>query len=66
MRELENLKNLLDDNKVKEVKDFLDQLLKLYKSNSEIVDHIYIEQAETNKYKKNISFDRDDKIIKIK
>ena len=66
VRELENLKNLLDDNKVKEVKDFLDQLLKLYKSNSEIVDHIYIEQAETNKYKKNISFDRDDKIIKIK
>ena len=41
-------------------------VIKLFKSNSEIVDHIYIEQAATNKYKKNISFDRDNKIIKIK
>ena len=65
-RELENLRNLLDENKVKEVKDFLDQLLKLYKSNSEIVDHIYLEQTATDKYKKNISFNKDSNIIKIK
>ncbi len=47
--DLNNLKNLLDNNKVNEVKNLLDKLLKLYKSNSEIVDHIYIEQLSTNK-----------------
>ncbi len=41
--DLNKLINLLDDNKVDEVKDLLERLLKLYKSNSEIIDHIYTE-----------------------
>ncbi len=49
--DLNNLKSLLDNNKVNEVKNLLNKLLKLYKSNSEIVDHIYIEQLIANKYK---------------
>ena len=42
--DLKNLKILLDNNKIKDVKNFLERLIKLYKSNSEIVDHIYTEQ----------------------
>jgi len=42
--ELENLKNLLDENKPGEVKIVLEKIIKLFKSNSEIVDHIYVEQ----------------------
>ena len=38
------LKNLIDQNKVLEVKTSLEKILKLYKSNSKIVDHIYNEQ----------------------
>jgi len=49
--DLNNLKSLLNNNKVNEVKNLLNKLLKLYKSNSEIVDHIYIEQLIANKYK---------------
>ncbi len=66
--DLNNLKILLDDNKVNDVKDLLDKKLKLYKSNSEIVDHIYIEQLSTNKYNQNLSFiqDKDNKVVKIK
>ena len=42
--ELENLKNLLDEHKPAEVKIVLEKIIKLFKSNSEIVDHIYVEQ----------------------
>ena len=51
--DLDNLKNLLDNNKVKEVKILLGKLLKLYKSNSEIVDHLYTEQLSSNIHKEN-------------
>ena len=47
--DLNNLKSLLDNNKVVEVKKLLDRLLKLYRSNSEIVDHIHTEQSINNK-----------------
>ncbi len=47
-RELNFLKILLDKNEVDEVKILLEKLLKLYKPNSEIVDHIYIEQLSAN------------------
>ena len=49
--DLKNLRDLLDKNKVREVKSLLEKLLKLYKSNSEIVDHIYVEQISFNKLK---------------
>jgi len=47
--ELQNLKNLLDKYKPAEVKNLLEKIIKLYKSNSEIVDHIYVEQISLNK-----------------
>ncbi|MDA9686749.1 polysaccharide biosynthesis protein [bacterium] len=49
--DLNNLKILLDNNKINEVKNLLNKLLKLYVSNTEIVDHIYIEQFKNNKFK---------------
>ena len=68
--DLNNLKNLLDKNRVKEVKQFLEKLIKSYKSNSKIVDHLYIERLLLNKYQKNKSFnkndnDKNDKVIKL-
>jgi FlaA1/EpsC-like NDP-sugar epimerase len=47
--DLNNLKELIYNNKASEVKKLLDKLLKSYKSNSKIVDHIHIEQMSTNK-----------------
>ena len=66
--DLNNLKNLLDNNKASEVKDLLDKILKLYKSNSKIVDHIHVEQISSNKHKQNLSFlkNKDNKVVKIK
>ena len=63
-----SIKNLLDNNKAKEVKDLLDKIIKLYQSNSEIIDHIYIEQLSTDQFKQNLSFtkDKDNKVVKIK
>ena len=62
---LNNLKNLLDQNKAGEVKDLLDKILKSYKSNSKIVDHVHIEQENLGKYKQNLSLTKN-KVIKIK
>ena len=68
--DLNNLKNLLDKNRVKEVKELLEKLIKSYKSNSKIVDHLYIEKLLSNKYEKNKFFnkydnDKNDKVIKL-
>ena len=43
-QDLESLSTLLDNNKVLDVKRTLEKLLPSYKSNSEIVDHIYQQQ----------------------
>ena len=68
--DLNNLKNLLDKNRVKEVKELLEKLIKSYKSNSKIVDHLYIERLLSNKYQKNKFFnkndnEKNDKVIKL-
>jgi FlaA1/EpsC-like NDP-sugar epimerase len=47
--DLNILKPLLDYNKVAEVKEILAKIVKSYKSNSEIVDHLYLEQSELDK-----------------
>ena len=52
-KDLNNLKVLLDNNNVYEVKRLLEQLVDLYKSNSKIVDHFYKEELISNKYKNN-------------
>ena len=46
------LKTLLDNNKIIEVKEMLKKIVKAYKSNSKIVDHMYIEQISKIKDEK--------------
>ncbi len=66
--DLNKLKNLIDNNKVDQVKNLLSKLLKLYKSNSEIVDHTHIEQLLDNKLTQNLALakTKNSKVIKIK
>ena len=65
-KDLNILNKLLAENNVKEVKIILEKL-NLYKSNSKIVDHIYIEKSFTKEYeheeeKNNI---KNNKVIKL-
>ena len=39
------LKNLIDNNKVAEIKEMLGKIVETYHSNSKIVDHIYLEKS---------------------
>lgn len=43
------LENLISNNKSKEVKNLLDKLLKSYKSNTKIVDHIFVQKINSRK-----------------
>ena len=63
-QELDHLKDLIYKNKPKEVKNLLNKIIKFYKSNSEIVDHIYVEQSLYQKYRENISLNKDKDIDK--
>lgn len=47
--DLQNLRYLINDNKARDVKRLLNKLLKSYKSNSKIVDHIHRAQLLFNK-----------------
>jgi FlaA1/EpsC-like NDP-sugar epimerase len=62
--DLNNLRTLLDHNKVLEVKELLTKIVKTYQSNSVIVDHVYLEQNKIEKsYLATKSYN---KIVKIK
>jgi FlaA1/EpsC-like NDP-sugar epimerase len=62
--DLNILKNLLDENKVLEIKEFLSKIVKTYQSNSVIVDHFYLEKIKLkNSF---ISQDNQDKEVSIK
>ena len=65
--EVDILITLLKENRVSEVKDLLKKLLPSYKSNTEIVDHIYQEQLNSKNDNKSISIvkDRENKVIRI-
>jgi FlaA1/EpsC-like NDP-sugar epimerase len=54
-KELDNLKTLLKDNNADKIKILLEKLLKNYKSNSKLIDHLYEEKLINKKYEKNIS-----------
>ena len=57
----------MDKNDTLNVKKLLNELLNLFKSNSQIVDHIYLEQKHTNKYKQDVyRKDTINNVIKIK
>jgi FlaA1/EpsC-like NDP-sugar epimerase len=62
--DLNILKNLLDNNKVADVKKMLGKIVKTYQSNSKIIDHIFLEQ---NKFDKSFSSKADEnKVVRIK
>ena len=65
--DLDILITLLEENRISEVKDLLKKLLPSYKSNTEIVDHIYQEQLNSKNDNKSISIvkDRENKVIRI-
>ena len=65
--DLDILITLLKENRVSEVKDLLKKLLPSYKSNTEIVDHVYQEQLNSKNDNKSISIvkDRENKVIRI-
>tara|TARA_B100000959_G_scaffold282029_1_gene347555 strand:+ start:698 stop:2680 length:1983 start_codon:yes stop_codon:yes gene_type:complete len=66
--DLDKLTNLLEDNRIVEVKKMLGKLVPSYKSNSKIIDHIYNEQLN-NKFNTELplSFnDQENTVISIK
>ena len=65
---LDKLSVLIEDNKEEEVKDMLNSLIPSYKSNSEIIDHIYKEKLDLNNLVKSskIINDQENKVIRIK
>ena len=48
-KDLDHLKNLLNLNNANDIKIFLNKIIGSYKSNSKIVDHIYIQEILTKK-----------------
>ena len=66
--DLDNLFILLEENKIRDVKDMLCKLVPSYESNSNIVDHVYTEQSYNNEYMENLSTIKNDenKVIKIR
>ena len=63
--DLNNLRTLLDNNKVFDVKELLTKIVKTYQSNSIIVDHVYLEQSKLDK-SSFVSVDEGNKVVKIK
>ena len=66
--DLDNLLSLIEENKVKDVKNLLSNLVQSYQSNSRIVDHIYEQQLNLNNsselfVKKN---NQENKVARIK
>ena len=66
--DLKHLYDLIDENKVEDIKNMLSNLVTSYKSNSKIVDHLYEEQINLRNDLKSIKMiDRkENNIIKIK
>jgi FlaA1/EpsC-like NDP-sugar epimerase len=52
---LKKLEELIENNEVKKVKDLLEKIIKSYKSNTKIVDRIFIKQISDNKHLDNKS-----------
>jgi FlaA1/EpsC-like NDP-sugar epimerase len=65
--DLDNLSNLIEENKVEEVKNLLSNLVNSYQSNSEIVDHFYQQQLNSKHDLKSDKIINDEnKVIRIK
>jgi len=66
--DLENLSDLIEENKVKEVKDMLSNLIPSYQSNSKIVDHFYEHQSDSKNDLKSSTTtkNQENKVVRIK
>ena len=66
--DLDNLLNLVEENKVEEVKNMLSKLVPSYQSNSKIVDHFYEQQSNVkNDFKSpKITNSEENKVVRIK
>ena len=65
--DLDNLQNLLNKNKVENVKNILSNLVPSYQSNSKIVDHFYEHQSNLENDLNSPKIDNDEnKVIRIK
>ena len=66
--DLDNLSNLIEDNKVEDVKNVLSNLVTSYQSNSKIVDHFYEQQSDSKFDLKSstITKNQENKVIRIK
>ena len=65
--DLDYLYNLIEENKVEEVKHMLSNLVAHYKSNSKIIDHFYESQLNLKSdLKSTITIDDNNKVIRIK
>ena len=66
--DLDQLSNLIEENKVEEVKHRLSNLVPSYQSNSEIVDHFYEQQSNSkdNVNSPKIINNKENKVIRIK
>ena len=66
--DLDNLSNLLEENKVEEVKNMLSKLVTSYQSNSKIVDHFYEQQSNSKSDIKSSTTitNQENKVIRIK
>tara|TARA_B100001057_G_scaffold498892_1_gene607532 strand:- start:1553 stop:3559 length:2007 start_codon:yes stop_codon:yes gene_type:complete len=64
---LNDLKLLLEDNKIKEVKNLIEKLIKSYNPNSKVVDHLYVEKSLLENFEKGLSLNdkEPNKIIKL-
>ena len=66
--DLDNLSVMLEENRIKEVKEKLSNLIPSYKSNSKIVDHLYEEQLNFDKDFKSPTKvkEQENKVINLK
>ena len=63
--DLNKLRDLVDNHKTVEAKNLLDKLVKINKSNSKIVDHIYLEQLFSKKKAIGNPIDQTTNVFKI-
>ena len=66
--DLDHLSNLIEENKVEKVKEFLSKLVTSYQSNSKIIDHFYDQQSNVKNDLKSskVINSEENKIIRIK
>jgi len=65
-KSLDQLSNLLDNYQADEVKKFLDKTIKLYNSNSEIIDYLHLEKEIFEDKDNLLSENKKDNVVRLK